>query len=276
MLELWSTFDFVRNGGGGGAFRWSRTPGIQQLDHLRSGALYTRMAGELDEDGKPHIFTKGGDVFPKWRIVNSGNCGWTLEVYFEGEGWQAIGVTYKDYYKEDCKACTGPCLTDEALTTDEVYHVDDGAPLSEGVSLALGNYEGGTFTPLVQPPPPPPPQQLAVQVSCSATLCMAGIDGTYLAGELDEYGTHVFAKDEVTILDTTWRIRNTKCGWKIEESSEGPVPPWIPRATTTFTGDCEACTGSCQKEEALTTDETSEQGVSLVLGHYVGGTFVAA
>ena len=46
--------------------------------------------------------------------------------------------------------------------------------------------------------------------------------------------------------------------------------------TTTFTGDCEACTGSCQKEEALTTDETSEQGVSLVLGHYVGGTFVAA
>ena len=96
------------------------------------------------------------------------------------------------------------------------------------------------------------------------------------ASSIDEYGTHVFAKDEVTILDTTWRIRNTKCGWKIEESSEGPMPPWIPRATTTFTGDCEACTGSCQKEEALTTDETSEQGVSLVLGHYVGGTFVAA
>ena len=102
------------------------------------------LAGELDEDGKPQIFTKGGDVFPKWRIVNSGICGWTLEVDFEGEGWQSIGVTYKDWYKEDCKACTGPCLTDEALTTDEVYYVDDGAPLS-GVSLALGSFDGETF-----------------------------------------------------------------------------------------------------------------------------------
>ena len=123
-----------------------------------------------------------------------------------------------------------------------------------------------TFTPFV----------LAVKVSCSADVCLAGIDGDYLAGELDEYGTHVFAKDEVSTLDTTWRIRNSQCGWKIEESSEGPVPPWIPRATTTFTGDCEACTGSCQKEDALTTDETSVAGVSLALGYYDGETFVAA
>ena len=155
--------------------------------------------------------------------------------------------------------------------TDKVYYdngetdVDD--PMS-GVSLALGYYDGETFTPFV----------LAVQVSVSADAIfeIAGMDGVYLAGELDEYGTRVFAKDEVTTLDTTWRIHNSDCGWKIEESSEGPMPPWIPRATTTFTGDCEACTGPCQKEEALTTDETSVSGVSLVLGHYVGGTFVAA
>ena len=103
------------------------------------------LAGELDEDGKPHIFTKGGDVFPKWRIVNSGICGWTVEADYEGEGWQSIGVTYKDWYKEDCTACTGPCRTDEALTTDEVYDVDNGNLLPGEVSLALGYYDGDYF-----------------------------------------------------------------------------------------------------------------------------------
>ena len=78
------------------------------------------------------------------RVAHNKNTCLTLEVDFEGEGWQSIGVTYKDWYKEDCKACTGPCLTDEALTTDEVYYVDDGEPLS-GVSLALGSYDEGTF-----------------------------------------------------------------------------------------------------------------------------------
>jgi len=105
------------------------------------------MAGELDEDGKPHIFTKGGDVFPKWRIVNSGICGWTVEADYEGEGWQSIGVTYKDWYKEDCTACTGPCRTIDALTTDEVYNVDDGEPWSDVADVALvrGTYDGETF-----------------------------------------------------------------------------------------------------------------------------------
>ena len=40
--------------------------------------------------------------------------------------------------------------------------------------------------------------------------------------------------------------------------------------------DCSACTGSCQKEEALTTDETGVSGCSLALGSFDGGTFVAA
>jgi len=105
------------------------------------------LAGELDEDGNPQIFTKGGDVFPKWRIVNSGSCGWTIEADFEGEGWNYIGVTYKDYYKEDCDECKGPCLTDEALTTDELYNVENGEPWSDRAEVALvrGYYDGETF-----------------------------------------------------------------------------------------------------------------------------------
>ena len=91
---------------------------------------------------EPQIFTKGGD--PEWRIVNSGVCGWTVEANFENGGWQSIGVTHKGYYKEDCTECTGPCLTDEALTTDEVYHVENGEPWSE-VALVRGTYDGETF-----------------------------------------------------------------------------------------------------------------------------------
>ena len=77
-----------------------------------------------------------------------------------------------------------------------------------------------------------------------------------LASELDEdeEGTPVFAKDEVTILGTTWRIRNTECGWKIEEDDGG----WKPRAITYngyYKEDCGACTGSCKTIDALTTDE---------------------
>ena len=74
------------------------------------------------------------------------------------------------------------------------------------------------------------------------------------AGQVDEYGTHVFAKDEVTILGTTWRIRNTECGWKIEEDDGG----WKPRAITYngyYKENCGACTGSCKTIDALTTDE---------------------
>ena len=62
---------------------------------------------------------------------------WTVEADYEGEGWQSIGVTYKDWYKEDCKACTGPCQKEDALTTDETD--------VPGVSLVLGHYVGGTF-----------------------------------------------------------------------------------------------------------------------------------
>ena len=66
---------------------------------------------------------------------------------YEGEGWQSIGVTYKDWYKEDCTACTGPCRTIDALTTDEVYNVDDGEPWSDVADVALvrGTYDGETF-----------------------------------------------------------------------------------------------------------------------------------
>ena len=85
----------------------------------------------------------------------------------------------------------------------------------------------------------------------------------------------MFAKDEVTILGTTWRIRNTECGWKIEEDDGG----WKPRAITYngyYQENCGACTGSCRTVDALTTDEVygdngetdaSEplSGVSLIL-----------
>ena len=46
-----------------------------------------------------------------------------------------------------CDACTGSCLTEDALTTDEVYTDNgesDGGPLL-GVSLALGSFDGETF-----------------------------------------------------------------------------------------------------------------------------------
>ena len=62
-------------------------------------------------------------------------------------GWCPRAITYKDYYKEMCNACTGSCLTVGALTTDEVYYdngVTDGNLWPE-VSLALGHYDGGTF-----------------------------------------------------------------------------------------------------------------------------------
>jgi len=79
--------------------------------------------------------------------MNSGSCGWTIEADFEGEGWNYIGVTYKDYYKEDFDECTGPCLTDEALTTDELYNVENGEPWSDRAEVALvrGYYDGETF-----------------------------------------------------------------------------------------------------------------------------------
>ena len=77
--------------------------------------------------------------------MNSGVCGWTVEANFENGGWQSIGVTHKGYYKEDCDECTGSCLTDEALTTDEVYDVDNGNLLPGEVSLALGYYDGDYF-----------------------------------------------------------------------------------------------------------------------------------
>ena len=120
---------------------------------------------------------------------------------------------------------------------------------------------------------------LAVQVSVSADAIfeIAGMAGVYLAGELDEYGTHVFAKDDVSTLGATWRIRNSECGWKIEEDVQpgfGPVPGWTPRATTQCSEESE-CTGSCRTEDALT-GETDEPGVSLALGYYDGETFVAA
>ena len=109
------------------------------------------------------------------------------------------------------------------------------------------------------------------------------MDGIYFAGDdLDIYGTHVFTHDHDF---STWRIRNTECGWKIEEDDGG----WKPRAITYpdfHKEDCEACTGSCKKEGALTTDEVYYDNgvtdgnlwpeVSLALGHYDGGTFVAA
>ena len=50
----------------------------------------------------------------------------------------------------------------------------------------------------------------------------------------------------------------------------------------TYKDQCSECTGSCQTEEALTTDEMYDsfgeplEGVSLTLGHYDGETFVAA
>ena len=83
-------------------------------------------------------------IYPQWRIRNSGVCGWTVEADFEGYGYQSFIVTHQGYYKEDCDECTGPCLTEEALTTDEVYYVDDGEPFS-GVSLVLGSLDGDTF-----------------------------------------------------------------------------------------------------------------------------------
>ena len=104
-------------------------------------------------------------------------------------------------------------------------------------------------------PPPPPPSQLAVQVTVSCSdgqLCINGMDGIYFAGdELDIYGTHVFTHDHDF---STWRIRNTECGWKIEEDDGG----WKPRAITYngyYKEDCGACTGSCKTIDALTTDE---------------------
>ena len=135
-----------------------------------------------------------------------------------------------------------------------------------GVSLALGYYDGETFF----------AGQLAVKVTVSG-FGIAGMDGIYLAGEVDEYGTHVFAKDEVSTLDTTWRIHNSGCGWKIEEGTvpeEGPVYDWTTRATTQCSEESE-CTGSCRTEDALTTDE-DVPGYSLALGYYDGETFVAA
>ena len=108
-------------------------------------------------------------------------------------------------------------------------------------------------------------------------LCLDDMTGYYLAGELDEYGTHVFAKAEVSTLGATWRIRNSECGWKIEEDVQpgfGPVPGWTPRATTQCSEESE-CTGSCRTEDALTTDE-DVPGYSLALGYYDGETFVAA
>ena len=135
------------------------------------------------------------------------------------------------------------------------------------LNLAIGYYDGETFV----------AAQLAVQVSCIGTLCIDGMAGYYLAGELDEYGTHLFTKDEVSTLDTTWRIHNSGCGWKIEEGTvpeEGPVYDWTTRATTQCSEESE-CTGSCRTEDALTTDE-DVPGYSLALGYYDGETFVAA
>jgi hypothetical protein len=39
------------------------------------------------------------------------------------------------------------CLTDEALTTDEVYNVENGEPWSDRAEVALvrGYYDGETF-----------------------------------------------------------------------------------------------------------------------------------
>ena len=223
---------------------------------------------ELDVHGT-HLFTKDG--YPNWRIRNDFGCGWKLEDDFNGD-WESRANTFKDHYKEKCSECTGLCSTEGALMTDKVYY-DNGEtdvedPMS-GVSLALGYYDGETFTPFV----------LAVQVSVSADAIfeIAGMAGVYLAGELDEYGTHVFAKDDVSTLGATWRIRNSECGWKIEEDVQpgfGPVPGWTPRATTQCSEESE-CTGSCRTEEALTTDE-DVPGYSLALGYYAGGTFVAA
>ena len=77
-------------------------------------------------------------------------CGWLVEADFEGLGWRSIGVTYKDWYKDyvqglGCDECTGSCLTDEALTTDEVYDFDNGNLLPGEVSLVLGYYDGENF-----------------------------------------------------------------------------------------------------------------------------------
>ena len=199
------------------------------------------LASELDEYGTT-VFTHDpystlGDT---WRIINT-ECGWNVEVKMpDQEDWSPYATT-------QCSECTDSCRTLDALTTDETS--------VSGVSLALGNYEGGTFTPLVQEPPPPPPPQLAVIVSVFG-FGILGMDGVYLASELDEdeEGTPVFAKDEVTILGTTWRIRNTECGWKIEEDDGG----WKPRAITYngyYKENCGACTGSCKTIDALTTSE---------------------
>ena len=101
------------------------------------------LAGELD-DGTLYFTKNGdGDLVLNWRIMNSGTCGWTLEAEFNGY-WESHAITHKGYYKEDCSECTGPCLTEDALTTDEVYYADDGEPFP-GVSLTLGHYDGGTF-----------------------------------------------------------------------------------------------------------------------------------
>jgi hypothetical protein len=49
----------------------------------------------------------------------------------------------------------------------------------------------------------------------------------------------------------------------------------------TYTGQCSACIGACQTEEALTTTVTydsfgnPQSGINLALGHYDGVTFVA-
>lgn len=109
----------------------------------------TYLAGdELDELHGTPLFTKNGD--PTWRIRNTG-CGWKVENYdeflFSGPDWASRAITYPDYYKEECNACTGSCLTVDALTTDEVYY-DDGVTdgnLWPEVSLVLGSFDGETF-----------------------------------------------------------------------------------------------------------------------------------
>ena len=222
------------------------------------------LASELDEYGTT-VFTHDpystlGDT---WRIINT-ECGWNVEVKLpDQEEWRTYATT-------QCSECNGSCRTLDALTTDETS--------VPGVSLALGEYEGGTFTPLVQPPPPPPPPQLAVQVSVSG-FSLAGVDGTYLADELDD-GTLYFTKNGTP----NWRIMNSgNCGWTMEDDFAGY---WVSRAVTYkdyYKEDCDECTGSCLTDEALTTDEVYYvddgepwSGVTLVRGTYDGENFVAA
>ena len=86
------------------------------------------------------------------RVPRARENPWKVENYdeflFSGPDWASRAITYPDYYKEECNACTGSCLTVDALTTDEVYDdngVSDAEEPLSNVVLVRGTYDGETF-----------------------------------------------------------------------------------------------------------------------------------